>query len=217
MANVDMIPRSYRESRRTRRLLARYGAALALLVLVGLCGSGLLRWRLSVALPNVEILRGSSARVEAARTLVVAAQARKTALEEDLAALAALRGVGAIAAMTDALDASLNDKVWLDKLVFSRTQEKLSEPTPAPLPGTVVRARALPPSTDSQAWRLVDNVEMRGSALDHAGLNAFLNQASLQPAMRKVRFLESSVATVDEGQLVEFSSAGPLGPAGGQP
>ena len=217
MANVDMIPRSYREARRARRMLARYGAALVGIVLVGAGTSGVLHWRLSAELPKLDQLRDSTARVEAARTKLVSAQARKTVLEDDAAAMAALRGVGTIAAMADALDASLNAKVWLDKLVFSRTQEKLAEPVPAPLPGTVVRARTAPDTAESQAWRLVDHVEMRGNALDHAALTAFLTQASLQPAMNKVRFLESSVATGDDGQLVAFSSAGPLSSAGGQP
>jgi len=224
MANIDMIPRSYREARRARRLLRGYGFALAGMLLAGGAASAFLHWRLSVELPRVEALRGSSARIEAARTQLAASQARKNALSEDLAALGALRGVGALGRLADALDATLNERVWLERVVFTRTLERIegdpaaaAADASAPLTSVVLRARAAPSAPDSAAWRLVDKVEMGGGALDHAALSAFLNRAEASAPLHALRFLQSSVATGEEGQSVAFSIAGPLGPAGGRP
>ncbi len=223
MANIDMIPRSYREARRVRRLLRGYGIALAGVLLAGGAASAFLHWRLSVELPRVEALRGSSARIEAARTQLAASQARKNALGEDLAALGALRGVGALGRLADALDATLNERVWIERMVFTRTLERIegdpaaAADASAPPTSVVLRARAAPSAPDSAAWRLVDKVEMGGGALDHAALSAFLNRAEASAPLHALRFLQSSVATGEEGQSVAFSIAGPLGPAGGRP
>lgn len=218
MANVDMIPRSYREARRARRLLARYGIALAGLLLAGAAASAFLQWRLAVELPRLEALRGSTARVEAARTQLASVQVRKNALSEDVAALAALRGVGALARFAGALDATLNERVWLERVVFTRTIEKVEgDLAAAPPGGLVLRARAAPAATDSASWRLVDKVEMGGGALDHPALTAFLGRLDASGPLHGLRFLQSSVATGEEGQSVAFSIAGPLGPDGGQP
>ncbi|MCD2519146.1 hypothetical protein LQ564_22855 [Massilia sp. G4R7] len=219
MANIDMIPRSYREARRARRLLRGYGMALAGVLLAGAAASAFLHWRLSVELPRLEALRGSTARLEAARTHLAVTQLRKNALSEDVAALGALRGVGALGRLADALDATLNERVWLERMVFTRTLERI-EGAPAldaSAPGLVLRARPAPSAAEGVAWRLVDKVEMGGGALDHAALSAFLNRTEANGPLHALRFLQSSVATGEEGQSVAFSIAGPLGPAGGQP
>jgi len=218
MANVDMIPRSYREARRARQLLTRYGIALGGLLLAGAAASAILHWRLSVELPRLEALRGSTARVEAARTQLTGTQLRKNALSEDVAALNALRGVGALARLADALDGTLNERVWLERMVLTRTIEKIEGDPAAAVPGgLVLRARTSPTAQDSVAWRLVEKVEMGGGALDHPALTAFLARLETSGTLHGLRFLQSSVATGEEGQSVAFSIAGPLGPDGGQP
>jgi len=217
VANIDMIPRSYREARRARRLLRGYGIALGGLLLAGAATSAFLHWRLSVELPRLEALRGSTARVEAARTQLATTQLRKNALSEDVAALAALRGVGTLERLADALDGTLNERVWLDRMVLTRSLERIEGEAGGSSPGLILRARAAPSDSDSVAWRLVDKVEMGGAALDHTALTAFLSRAEANGPLHGLRFLQSSVATGEEGQSVAFSIAGPLGPDGGQP
>ena len=57
MADIDMIPRSYREGLRVRRTLLAYGAALGLLLVAGGGASAVLRWRLAVETPQLEAAR----------------------------------------------------------------------------------------------------------------------------------------------------------------
>jgi Tfp pilus assembly protein PilN len=224
MADIDMIPRSYHDSVRARRALRSYGMALSALLLAGALAAGLLHWRLAVQTPQLEQLRSRTAEAEALRTRFAASAARQGALEQDAAALVALRGAGGIARMAEALDMALNDKVWFDSLRFTRTEELLRAPLPSPLPAGTLVTRAATPSAAQpnaapgpQTWRLARHVDVQGQALDHAALATFLATLSANPVLGDVRFLKST-ATAGEGpEFVAFSVTASLGAAPAAP
>jgi Tfp pilus assembly protein PilN len=211
MADIDMIPRSYREALRVRRTLAAYGGALALLLAAGAASAVLLRWRLAVETPRLALLRADAGQADAMRTLLAKAQARKDALAQDAGALAALRGAGEVAALAKTLDGAINDKVWFDQLRFSRTQELLREAPPAPLPPGTVQARA-PQGTAGavQAWRLASHLEIAGQASDNPAMSAFLAALSADAGLSNVRFLNSSAIPAEDGGGVTFGIAASL-------
>ena len=224
MADIDMIPRSYRDGLRAQRALRGYSLALAALLVGGAAATGLLHWRLAVETPRLEQLRTLTAQAEALRVRLGATVTRKTALDQDARALAALRGSGAIARLTQALDGALNDKVWFDTLHFSRTEELLKAPLPSPLPSGTLETRASRQTNavpGPQTWRLARHVDIGGQALDHAALSTFLGALSTSPVLEDVRFLKSgatSGATLGEGpDLVTFSVTAALAPAGAKP
>jgi len=216
MADIDMIPRSYREGLRVRRTLTVYGAALAVLLVAGAGASAFLRWRLGVETPRLDASRAASAQAGAMRSGLSTALARKDLLAGNVAALATLRGAGEVAALAGVLDGALNDKVWFGELRFARTQEALQTAPPAPLPPGVVQARAAPAGAP-QAWRLGSQVHIAGQAQDNAAMTAFLAQLAADPALTNVRFLNSSTAAPDDGGAVNFSVAATLVKRGEQP
>lgn len=208
MADIDMIPRSYRDAQRVRRTLAAYGAALAVLVVAGGGASMLVRWRVAVETPQLDRMRSDSALAGALRTQLIGAQQRKDALAGDVDALALLRGAGDAASLARVLDGTLNDKVWIEQLRFSRTREALREPLPSPLPpGTVKMNQAQGPA---QAWQLASHVELSGQALDHRAMTDFLGALAAHPSLSQVRFLNSSEAPAEEGGAVAFGAAATL-------
>lgn len=208
MADIDMIPRSYRDAQRVRRTLAAYGAALAVLAVAGGGASMLLRWRVAVETPQLDRMRSDSALAGTLRTQLIGAQQRKDALAGDVDALALLRGAGDTASLARVLDSTLNDKVWIEQLRFSRTREALREPLPSPLPpGTVKMNQAQGPA---QAWQLASHVELSGQALDHRAMTDFLGALAAHPSLGQVRFLNSSEAPAEEGGAVAFGAAATL-------
>ena len=206
MADIDMIPRSYREGLRVRRTLSVYGAALALLLVAGGAGSALLRWRLSLETPRLEQGRAASLQVTAMRTQLANAQARKDVLAENVRALDSLRGSGEVAALATSLDRTLNDKVWFERLRFTRTQELLQAAPPAPLPPGAV-----------QAWRLGTQIEIAGQAENNGAMTAFLAALAADPHLANVRFLNSSTAALEDGGAVGFNAAATLVKPGSTP
>jgi Tfp pilus assembly protein PilN len=208
MADIDMIPRSYREAQRLRRTLAAYGAALAVLVVAGVGASMVLRWRVAVETPRLERMRSDSALAGALRTQLIGTQQRKDALAGDVDALALLRGAGDTAALARVLDSTLNDRVWIEQLRFTRTREALREPLPSPLPPGTVRASQA--TGQSQAWQLASHVELSGQALDQRAMTDFLGALAAHPSLSQVHFLNSSEAPLEEGGAVAFGAAASL-------
>jgi Tfp pilus assembly protein PilN len=212
MADINMIPRSYREGVRVRRTLTAYGAALALLVVVGGGSAAVLRWRLAVETPRLDQARASSTQVAALRAQLDLAQQRKDALLGDVGALAAIRGTGEVAALASVLEQARDDDVWFGRLRFSRTREQLPALPDAPAPDIVVARVPAPagaPDTQ-QAWRLGSHVEIDGEALDHSAMTSFLGRITADPALTSVRFLNSSAATATESKVVAFGIAASL-------
>ena len=209
MADIDMIPRSYREGLRVRRTATVYGAALAALLLLGGGASAILHWRLALETPRLEQTRASSAQAGALQAQLVNAQARKDALAESVGALAALRGAGEVATLAAVFDKTLNDKVWFETLRFARSHEVLQALPPAPLPPGTVQARA-PQSAAPQAWRLGSTVEIAGGAVDSAAMSAFLSALAADPALADVRFLNSSSAADEDGGAIRFHASAAL-------
>lgn len=219
MAEIDMIPRSYREALRVRRTLAAYGIALALLVLAGGGGGVLLRWRVAVETPRLTQLRADAVQAGALHSQLIAAQRRKDALSGDVDALAALRGGGATAQLAQVFDATLDDTVWIEHLHFSRTHERLQDPLPSPLPPGAVQVHGAPAGAAAgvQAWQLGSHVEIAGQATDPAAMTRFLSALAAQPALARVRLLNSSATPAEQGNTVGFSAAWSFAKPGGTP
>ena len=220
MADVDMIPRSYREGLRARRTLFAYACALALLLGTGGGVAAWSRWRLAVETPQLDQLRAATAQAEAMRAQLAAAQARKDALLQASSALEALRGNGAVARLAGSIEGAINDGVWFDGLQFSRTQELLRDPLPQPLPpGTLqVQAQGAAGAAASvEHWHLASHLEIAGQALDNEAMSRFLTALSRDPRLADVRFLNSAAARTDTGVSLAFSMAGSLRPAGSTP
>lgn len=213
MADIDMIPRSYRDGLRVQRALHGYGLALGGVLLAGVIGVGLLHWRLAVETPQLEQLRARTAQAETLRTRLAATTLRHDALEQDAQALTALRGAGGVARLAQALETALNDKVWFDSLRYARSEELLHAPLPSPLPaGTLVTRASTQPAAvpGPQTWRLARHVDVDGQALDQAALSAFLAALSGSADLADVRFLKSTAAPGAGVAPVAFSVSASL-------
>lgn len=220
MAEIDMIPRSYRDALRLRRTARTYGIALALLLAAGAGATALLRWRVAVETPRLEQLRAGSVQAEAMHAQLQAAQQRRDAYVQDVASLAAARGAGEVAAFARILDSALNDGVWIDGLRFSRSEEQLPPPAQVPLPaGTVqvlaAQAPGIPPAV--QVWRLGSHVHISAQANNHAAMTSFLTALAAHPALSDVRFVNSSAVPAEEGGTVSFGATASLVKQGGTP
>lgn len=221
MADVDMIPRSYREGLRARRTLFAYGCALGLLLAVGGGTAAWLRWRLAVEVPRLEQLRAATAQAEAMRVQLAAVTERRDALQQASEALTALRGSGAVGRLAASIDGAVNDGVWFEQLQFSRSQELLRDPLPQPLPPHTLQVRAPGAGGAIEHWHLATRVEIGGQALDNEAMARFLTALSRDPQLAEVRFLNSASADTEAGRALAFSVAGALKdgalPAGSAP
>jgi Tfp pilus assembly protein PilN len=215
MADVDMIPRSYRDTVRVRRTLRQTGAVLACVAVLGLGTVGTLRWRIAAVERQATALQAAASQTEAARARDAALQAAGLRLQRADATLQALRREGELDALTRGLEASLGDKVWLTALTLERDAQAAAtskdgtaggaagSPTAGPAEGLEELADA---DGGQPAWRMASRFELQGQAAGYAAVTAFLDALGRQHGVTDLRLVGSNAD--GDGRTIDFHAAG---------
>jgi hypothetical protein len=192
MADIDMIPRSWREARRVRRLLRNYGSALAALLVLTAAASAGLRWQSTSTEPVLARLRADSVSAGDGGTRLAALQARQAILESGVVALDRLRGSGSAARLAELLDQSLGSELWLVGIHYQRSEQRLLETTGAGAP----RADDLQVSVAGaqERWRVTRRVNLNGGALTYPALTEFMRGFASHGGVSEVRLVDSRTA-----------------------
>lgn len=214
MADIDMIPREYRDGVRVRRTLRLAGIALALVVAAGTFAGVGLRWRAAALERSAAALQAAAAQAQADGARGAQQQAERSRQEQEHAVLRTLRRQGELAMLAQGLDAALGDAVWLTGLRIERDVQGVAAGA-----GAAAAAAALPEGTEEfsapgttptapvQAWRLRSAIELDGQAANYEAVTAFLSALGRQPGIAGLRLVSSSAA---EGGVIEFHAAGAL-------
>jgi Tfp pilus assembly protein PilN len=207
MADIDMIPRSYREAVRVRRTLRQAGAALACVAVLGIGAVIALHWRSSAIERQAAALETAANGAEAGRARDAALQAASLRLQRQDATLQALRREGELDALARGLEASLSDKVWLTALTLERDTQAAS-PKDGVAAGVPEGVEALDTADASgqPAWRTAGTLELQGQATDYAAVAAFLAALGHQRGVVGLRLIGSSADA--GGHAIDFHAAG---------
>jgi len=193
MADIDMIPRRYRDGVRLRRTLRRTGAALAVIVLVAAGASGALRWQGAVMERKTMALQlvASTARADLARQASEHAERERQLQQAGL--LQALRREGELAAFAAAIDSALPATAWLTAVTLRRDLQLSPAGTALPPPGSPASTIATG-AADGGTLVMVSSVELAGQALNYDGITGFLSNLGRVPGMQGVQLLSSGTA-----------------------
>ena len=212
MADIDMIPREYRDGVRVRRTLRLAGIALALVVAAGSVAGVGLRWRTAALERSATALEAAAAQAQADSARGAEQHAERSRQEQAHAVLRTLRRQGELAALARGLDASLGDAVWLTGLRIERDVQG------APAAANVAAA-ALPEGTETfsapgaspaapvQTWHLRSAIELNGQAASYEAVTAFLATLGRQPGIAGLQLVSSCIA---EGGAIDFRATGAL-------
>jgi Tfp pilus assembly protein PilN len=213
MADIDMIPREYRDGVRVRRLMRLTGIALALVVAAGVLGGAGLRWRAAELARTATALQAAAAQAQADGARDAQRQAERARREQDAAILRALRRQGEFAALAHSLDAAMSDAVWLTELRIERDIQALSGKSGgAGAPDPAVEEFSAPgaPGGAPQTWRFRSGIELSGQASSYDAAAAFLSALGRQPGIAGLRLVGSSAAA--DGRAIDFRASGALVP-----
>jgi hypothetical protein len=202
MAEIDMIPREYRDGLRVRRTLRAAGIALAVVAVLGAAAHAGLRWRSGALGREIAALEAAAAQEQAEADRGAALQAAQARRLRQLAVLHALRREGELAALAHSLDAALTEQVWLTGLEVERDAQAAGPG--AALPAGQDGAEAL----DADGWRLSSTVQLSGQAGNYRAVTAFLAALGRQPGIANLKLVGSSAA--GDGQAVDFRATGTL-------
>ncbi len=173
MADIDMIPRSYRDAVRLRRVARLTVAALAVVVVVTGAGNALLRWRSAGIERQVAALRSAAAQAQSASARDASMRDEQARAAQAGALLRTLRRQGELAAFAQALDEALPPAAWLTGVNVRRGLQ------------TVPGAAAEP--------AIATTVELAGQAASYDAITAFLAGLGRSKAVATVQ-LQSSAA-----------------------
>lgn len=205
MADIDMIPRSYRAIARTRRTLRLAGIALAIVTVLGAASVGALRWRSAAIARQATTLEAAAAAAQTEHARAAVLQASYVRHAQDDSALRALRRAGEFNALTRAVETALTDRIWLTELTLERdvqaaTRDGASDGAVEEL----VTPGATPASP--QRWRLASTVQLKGQATDYAAITAFLSALGRAPGVSNLRLISSARST--DSTTIDFLAAG---------
>jgi len=166
-------------------------------------------WRLAQGTaPRIESLHSAETRLAGQRAEFEKLSARRVEIDRSLRTLRSLRGQGSVDALVAALDAAVDDGIWLREMKFERTHS-IDDGTPeerhvgymvivppTPKPGQQAQAVA--------ALRQLEHLELHGLAVSHRGLVEFLQRLGEQPGVRDVRLVRTSPAPRSGDGHVDF-------------
>lgn len=190
MADIDLIPASWRAEQRARRTLrgglVAVGCAIAAVAALRI-GLEIANRQATTALQTLQAQRRDSDRTVARLT---ALNARVDEARELSRRVAALRGPEVVAGVLVPIDQALSESIWFDELIYTRI--------PAlPQPGTTIA-----PANASLA--------IRGKAPDPATIGAFAEALGSAGPCAKPRLVPGTVKQYNRFELMEFALSCPL-------
>lgn len=197
MADIDMIPRSYRDGVRVRRTLRRAGLALAAIVVAAAAGSAALRWQSAALERRTATLQQAASAATASQAQAATEQAARERMLQQQGLLRALRREGELATLSNAIDSALPETAWLTAVTLQRDLQLAPANAPAPAPAPVPDGRATTIATgnpDGSTLVMVSSVELAGQAADYNGITDFLSNLGRTPGMHGVELLSSSAS-----------------------
>ncbi len=217
MADIDMIPRGYRDAQRLRAALRRFAVMLAAVLLAGAAAAGLLRWRAAHDAPLLAQMRAAAAAAGSDATRLARLQARQAVLEQSVTALAALRGTGAVGRFAVAVDGALGTGVALTAMRYTRSEQIIPAGAAPAQAGDVSMPATAGAAAAPASWRVTRRLDLAGSASDFPALTQFLRAFSAQPGIAEARLIDS-VAPGGDSAAIGFNLTGvAAAPAGATP
>ena len=203
MADIDMIPRSYRAAARVRRTVRQAGLALACAALLGIGAVGGLHWRGAALARQAAALEAAANQTQLDRTRDAALQAAGMHLLRADATLHALRREGELEALSRAFDAALTDQVWLTGLTLVRDAQG-GPAKDAPSDPAIEQVAAADSADGAPTWRLASAIQISGQATDYGAVTAFLAALGRQNGISGLRLVASSAGA--ESGAIDFQA-----------
>ena len=198
---MDLIPADFRQAQWARRFVRRLARAVFLVMLV--CAVSWLMLSHLIKERNHEIaqLREQDGSSQQQQVTLNELRLRKQQVQQQLSALAALRGGERVANLLQALDSAYQEGVWLSGLAM-HPHDALTRPNagtkpapPAPLPNQM---SAVGPGNGHLA-------ELKGHALDHRNLATFMQSLGRQPGITQLTLLDTRSQTLETSEVLDFS------------
>ena len=207
MADIDLVPLSYRRLRRTKRWLKLFGVAYGAVLVCLIASKALLAYGITVRTAELEELDADRALVAERKATLEELQAKRDVLKRKAQALEALRSGTEPRAIFVAVDKALNNQVWFLDWTFRRAGEFVAAEPRTVNTGYFITVPAGEHGSEAQAWQMAAHMEIRAQASDHSALAEFVRRLNKQSVIEEVKILNTRVHAYESIQVVDFTLA----------
>lgn len=201
MADIDMIPRSYRDGVRLRRTARRTACALAAVAIATAAGHAALRWSSAAMERQATLLRSAAGAAQADQQRAAAQRDALLRERQRAALLDVVRREGELAAFAQAIDRALPADTWLTAIALRRSTR--AAPAGAALPaGDGPQDTYATGNAQGDTLLLESHVELSGQAGSYEGMTDFLANLGRVPGLANVQ-LQASGANA-EASAIDF-------------
>jgi len=199
MADIDMIPRSYRDGVRLRRVVRHAGCALALVAVAAAGGHAALRWNSAVMERKAVALRSAASAAQSDLERVATQRATELRERQRQDVLKMVRREGELASFAVAIDGALPADTWLTALSLRRDLRGAASGGALP-PDAGTQDTFATDSAPGDVLLLASHVELTGQSYSYQGMTDFLANLGRIPGLKNVQ-LQSSSANAEAGAI----------------
>ncbi|MGB9149652.1 MAG: PilN domain-containing protein [Burkholderiales bacterium] len=207
MADIDLIPQSYRDSQRIQRTLKSYLLVCLLLVAIVAALRGTIYYLNESLQPEIARLKTKEALSVQQLAQLDQLRAAKQKAEKQWQILQGLRGKPIIDQLFSAVDTALPGSLWFDDIKYMREGQFVDVKPETRNVGyfIVVPKDEKNPAAGEQGWRVARHVEIRGQAADHRTLTGFIGNLGAQPGISNVKLMNTMPREYGNSQTTEFT------------
>ncbi|MGB8857061.1 MAG: PilN domain-containing protein [Burkholderiales bacterium] len=207
MADIDLIPQSYRDSQRIQRTLKSYLLVCLLLVAIVAALRGTIYYLNESLQPEIARLKTKEALSVQQLAQLDQLRAAKQKAEKQWQILQGLRGKPIIDQLFSAIDKALPGSLWFDDIKYMREGQFVDVKPETRNVGyfIVVPKDEKNPAAGEQGWRVARHVEIRGQAADHRTLTGFIGNLGAQPGISNVKLMNTMPREYGNSQTTEFT------------
>ena len=207
MDDFNLIPASYRRRRRLKRWLLAFAGFYVLVVLAIGTGKVAISDFIESARSEIDLLKGDTQEVLSRKRELREMRGRESELEHRLIVLDRLIDGPRITRLFQAIDRSLDERIWFVDWKFVRAGELVDVPEKTVERGYFIVVSE--PSTTGlqQAWKILTHMEISARAVNHSALAEFVRRLGVQPEVDGVQVVATQTEQFDGQNVIGFRLA----------
>ena len=207
MDDFNLIPASYRRRRRLKRWLLAFSGFYVLVVLAIGTGKVAISDFIESARSEIDLLKGDTQEVLSRKRELREMRDRESELEHRLIVLDRLIDGPRITRLFQAIDRSLDERIWFVDWKFVRAGELVDVPEKTVERGYFIVVSE--PSTTGlqQAWKILTHMEISARAVNHSALAEFVRRLGVQPEVDGVQVVATQTEQFDGQNVIGFRLA----------
>lgn len=207
MADIDLVPDSYRRHRNLRRRLKGFGFAYAITVAALVTVYFVLTSSLAREASALEQLKARESAVIQRKARRDTLEGERIALRKQLDVLEKLRGGPPVREVFVSIDRAIDDHVWFNEWKFKRAGEFVEVEPHTVSTGYLIIVPGSEQGDTTKAWRLNTHMEIKARATDHSALADFVDRLARQAVISEVKVLNTHSVREGDRPAIAFELA----------